>query len=421
MPPVGFERRSHSLKLEDRSMNRFGGFVTLVAIAAATAGGNPLAAQAPPDSAKNAGADSAKAAAPAPAAPAGPKVNISGFVTASYTYSTRHTGGAGSPIVGRLYDRFHDQIELNAAKLTLDKPVATDKWDAGAHVDLLFGQNPAVIQSAGLNLGTNGDIEQAYATVNIPAGDGKYVQFKAGKLVTLMGVEVIEDVVNPNLSEGNQFIYVENFTNTGLRMDVKPAAQVDFELALINGWDVVQDNNSKKSFMGRIGITPDALTTVALVGYLGNEKAAVGGVTPSGNRYGGNLVVTRKIGSKTTINLQGDYGEEKDLPAVGETAKWWAAGLWAAFDVSPVLNVALRGDYMDDKDGARTSGVLGFPVNTGQKFGSGTVTFNIKRWDSVLIRPEIRYDRSNLLVFPATDGTLRKDELTFALGASYLF
>jgi len=402
-------------------MNRFGGFVTLVAIAAATAGGNPLAAQAPPDSAKNAGADSAKAAAPAPAAPAGPKVNISGFVTASYTYSTRHTGGAGSPIVGRLYDRFHDQVELNAAKLTLDKPVATDKWDAGAHVDLLFGQNPAVIQSAGLNLGTNGDIEQAYATVNIPAGDGKYVQFKAGKLVTLMGVEVIEDVVNPNLSEGNQFIYVENFTNTGLRMDVKPAAQVDFELALINGWDVVQDNNSKKSFMGRIGITPDALTTVALVGYLGNEKAAVGGVTPSGNRYGGNLVVTRKIGSKTTINLQGDYGEEKDLPAVGETAKWWAAGLWAAFDVSPVLNVALRGDYMDDKNGARTSGVLGFPVNTGQKFGSGTVTFNIKRWDSVLIRPEIRYDRSNLLVFPATDGTLRKDQLTFALGASYLF
>jgi len=402
-------------------MNRFGGFVTLVAIAAATAGGNPLAAQAPPDSAKNAGADSAKAAAPAPAAPAGPKVNISGFVTASYTYSTRHTGGAGSPIVGRLYDRFHDQVELNAAKLTLDKPVATDKWDAGAHVDLLFGQNPAVIQSAGLNLGTNGDIEQAYATVNIPAGDGKYVQFKAGKLVTLMGVEVIEDVVNPNLSEGNQFIYVENFTNTGLRMDVKPAAQVDFELALINGWDVVQDNNSKKSFMGRIGITPDALTTVALVGYLGNEKAAVGGVTPSGNRYGGNLVVTRKIGSKTTINLQGDYGEEKDLPAVGETAKWWAAGLWAAFDVSPVLNVALRGDYMDDKDGARTSGVLGFPVNTGQKFGSGTVTFNIKRWDSVLIRPEIRYDRSNLLVFPATDGTLHKDQLTFALGASYLF
>ncbi len=404
-------------------MHRFGGFVTLVALAAVTAGVGPLAAQAPADSAKQAGADTAKAdtaKAAAPAAPAGSKVNISGYVTASYTYSSRHTGGAGSPIVGRLYDRFHDQIELNAAKLTLDKPVATDKWDAGAHVDLLFGQNAPVLQSAGLNLGTNGDVEQAYATVNLPAGAGKYVQFKAGKFVTLMGVEVIEDVVNPNLSEANQFIYVENFTMTGLRLDAKPDPKVDFELALINGWDVVQDNNSKKSFMGRLGLTPDTLTTIGLVGYFGNEKAAVGGVTPSGNRYGANLVVTRKIG-KATINLQGDYGEEKDLPAVGQTAKWWAAGLWAAVDVSPILNVALRGDYMDDKDGARTSGVLGFPVNTGQKFGSGTFTLNIKRWDAVLIRPEIRYDRSNLLVFPATDGTLHKDQVTFALGASYIF
>ncbi|HEY8106706.1 MAG TPA: outer membrane beta-barrel protein, partial [Gemmatimonadales bacterium] len=257
-------------------MNRFGRFVTLVTLAAATAQVGPVTAQAPADSAKAAG-DTATAAAPAPpAAPAGPKVNISGFVTASYTYSTRHTGGAGSPIVGRLYDRFHDQIELNAAKLVLEKPVATDKFDAGARVDLLFGQNPAVIQSAGLNLGTNGDMTQAFATVNIPAGDGKYVQFKAGKFVTLMGVEVIEDVVNPNLSEANQFIYVENFTMTGLRMDAKPAATVDFELALINGWDVVQDNNSKKSFMGRLGLTPDSLTTIGLVGYFGNEKAAVG-------------------------------------------------------------------------------------------------------------------------------------------------
>ncbi len=407
-------------------MNRFGGFVTLAAIAAITAGVGPLAAQAPADPATPAAADTVKAdsatpAAPsAPAAPAGPKVNISGFVTASYTYSTRHTGGAGSPIVGRLYDRFHDQIELNAAKLVLEKPVATDKFDAGARVDLLFGQNPAVIQSAGLNLGTNGDMTQAFATVNIPAGDGKYVQFKAGKIATLMGLEVIEDVLNPNLSEGNLFVYVENFTNTGLRLDAKPSATVDFELALMNGWDVVQDNNSKKSFMGRLGITPDALTTIGLLGYFGNEKAAVNGVTPSGNRYGGEILASRKVGA-ATITVQGDYGEEKDLPAPGQTAKWWAASVWAAFDASPTLNVALRGDYVDDQDGARTSGVLGFPANTGQKFGSGTLTLNIKRWDSMLIRPEIRYDRSNLLVFPATDGTFHKDQLTFALGASYLF
>ena len=360
----------------------------------------------------------AKADSASPTGPAGLPVNISGFVTASYTYATRHSGAT---IVGRLYDRFHDQVELNAAKVVLEKPVATDQWSAGGAVHLLFGQNAAVIKSAGLNLGEHADLTQAFVTVNLPAGEGKYVQFKAGKLATLMGLEVIEDVVNPNLSEGNLFVYVENFTNTGLRLDAKPSATVDFQLALINGWDVVEDNNTKKSFMGRVGFTPSAATTVGLLGYVGNEKSAVAGVTPSGNRYGGEVLLTQKVGPKTTLVLQGDYGEEQDALGPDLKAKWWGASLWAAYDVSPALTVALRGDYVDDKNGFRTSGVLGYPANARNKFGSGTLTLNIKRWASALLRPEIRYDRSNLAAFQDSDGGVHKDQFSFALGMSYLF
>src|SRR4051794_27384502 len=91
-----------------------------------------MAAQVP-DSVANR-PDTTKAAAPA-AAPTKP-LDISGFVTTSYTYGVHHTGQA---LVGRFYDRFHDQFELNAAKLVAEKTVATDKFDAGARVDLLFG------------------------------------------------------------------------------------------------------------------------------------------------------------------------------------------------------------------------------------------------------------------------------------------
>jgi putative OmpL-like beta-barrel porin-2 len=356
-------------------------------------------------------ATSAPAAAPLP-------VNLSGFVTASYTYATRHSG---SQIVGRLYDRFHDQVELNAAKVVLEKPVATDQWSAGARVDLLFGQNAAVIKSAGLTLGEHADLTQAFATVNLPAGAGKYVQFKAGKLATLMGLEVIEDVANPNLSEGNLFVYVENFTNTGLRLDVKPGAALDFQLALINGWDVVEDNNTKKSVMGRLGWTPTPTTTLGLLGYVGNEKPAVAGTTPSGERYGGEVLLTQKAGRHATVVVQGDYGEEQDALGPGRKATWWGASLWGTYDVSPALTVALRGDYVDDQNGFRTSGVLGYPANARNKFGSGTLTLNIKRWPSALIRPELRYDRSNLAAFEDSDGGLHKEQFTFALGASYLF
>ena len=407
-------------------MNRLGTVVLLVSIACSAAGVRPAAGQAA-DSAKAKAAPAADSvnakpavadSATAAAAPDPPKLNISGYATASYSYSTRRTG---DQIVGRLYDRFQDQIELNAGKVVLEKTVATDQWDAGARVDLLFGQNATLIKSAGLNLGDQADMTQAFATVNIPAGEGKYVQFKAGKIATLMGVEVIEDVVNPNLSAGNQFIYVENFTNTGLRVDAKPSAKVDFQLAVFNGWDVVEDNNTKKSFMGRIGLTPTPTTTIGLLGFVGNEKSLVSGTTPSGNRYGGEVVVAQKAGPKATVYLQGDYGEESDAFGPDLKAKWWAAGLWATYDVSSALTVAVRGDYVDDKDGFRTSGVLGYPANLRNKFGSGTLTLNIKKWDSALIRPEIRYDRSSLTAFEDSDGGFHKDQITFALGASYLF
>lgn len=395
-------------------MHRLGPVTLFLALGCLAAGGRSLAAQAADSAAAQPAADSATAA-PAPKLP----ISVSGFVTATYTYTTRH--GGGDQIVGRLYDRFHDQAELNAAKLVLEKPVATDRLEAGARVDLLFGQDAAVIKSLGLDLGTHADVTQAFVTVNVPAGAGKYVQLKGGKIATLMGLEVIEDVVNPNLSEGNQFVYVESFTNTGLRVDVKPADKVDLQLAVFNGWDVVEDNNTRKSVMGRLGLTPTATTTIGLLGYAGNEKAAVNGVTPPGARYGGEVLLTQKAGPRATVVLQGDYGEEQDALGPGLTAKWWALGGWVTYDVSPGLAVALRGDYVDDQDGVRTSGVLGYPANPRNQFGSGTLTVNIKKWDSALIRPEIRYDRSSLEAFTDRDGKPHKDQLTFGLGLSYLF
>jgi hypothetical protein len=229
-----------------------------------------------------------------------------------------------------------------------------------------------------------------------------------------MGVEVIEDVVNPNWSEGYQFIFVENFTALGLSAEYKFNPHLDAQLRVTNGWDVVTDNNGRKSFMGRVGVYPDDKTSIGLVGYLGPEQA----VDTTADRYGVNLVLNRKLG-RASVWLQGDYGKEEAnaaLPDPTRDAEWWAVGGWLTYEFTPMIGVAFRGDYLDDRDGARTSGVLGFPANTGMKVGSGTATLNIRRWPNMLVRPEIRYDRSDL---PAFDG--KQDQFTFALSAAYLY
>lgn len=347
-------------------------------------------------------------------------LTLSGYAEASYVYSTSAdtptTAAPGTRVIaGRLYDRYSDQFMLDALSLVLDRPYDATTWDVGVHTSVLFGQNASVIQSLGFKLGAQGDITQLYVTLNIPTANGNGVQVKAGKIATLMGVEVIEDVANPNWSEGNQFIFVENFTATGVSVEHRFSRRVDAQLRLTNGWDVVQDDNRAKSFMGRVGFYPDTLGAIAIVGYWGPEQPG----NDSAPRYGGELLLDRKLASAMHVWLQGDYGRERAnaaLPDPTRSAQWWGVGLWATFDVTGAVQLALRGDYVDDRNGARTNGAFGFPANTGQRFGSATGTLNLRVWPHALVRPEVRWDRSSILAFGGN-----RSQTTFALGAALLF
>src|SRR5438270_8218961 len=341
---------------------------------------------------------------------------LSGFAEASYAYSGRSLGDTA--IVGRLYDRLQNRFALNALAVVLDRPYDPAKFSAGFHTELLVGQDATVIQSNGLFAGAATpvpvDVPHLYVTLNVPTASGNGLQFKVGRIPTLLGLEVIETVANPSLSEGNQFIYVENFTGTGLSVETKFNNYVDLQLRVINGWDQVSDNNSHKSFMGRVGLYPDALTSLGVVGYWGAEEPG----NNSANRYGFEGLLWRKLG-KAAVWVQGDYGTEQAnaaLPDPTQDATWWARGGWVTYDFSSTLGLALRGDYVNDHDGARTNGVLGFSPSTGQKFGSATATLNIRAWPNAVVRPELRYDRSTLATF-----NLNKDQVTVALGVAYLY
>lgn len=347
-------------------------------------------------------------------APAPPALKISGFADVSYAYSGYSSGD--TVIVGRLYDRLQNRFTLNAFGVVLDKPYDPGKRSAGFHAEVLLGQNASVIKSGGgaLDLGTQGDIPHLYATLNLPTANGSGVQFKAGRIPTLLGLEVIETAGNPNWSEGNQFVYVENFTAVGVSVETKLNRYLDVQLRVINGWDQVSDNNKRKSLMGRVGLSPDALTSIGLVGFWGPEETG----NDTANRYGLEALVWRKLGT-VQVWVQGDYGREQAnaaLPVPSQDAKWWALGGWVTYDVSTSIGLALRGDYVNDQNGARTSGSFGFPANAGHKFGSATATLNIRAWPNAIVRPEARYDRSTLAAF---DGN--RDQVSVALGVAYLY
>lgn len=363
------------------------------------------------------------------------QTEISGFVSASYIYDFRQTGsgGANGTIPGRGFDQNNNSFTINKFKLALEKPInqTGDNWDAGYRADLILGQDAPLTHSSGIfggpNSNQNIDLEQAFVDFNIPIGNGLKVIF--GKTVTLMGVEVIEEVANPNWSVGNQFLYVENFTQTGLQLAYKWTDKLDTQFVVFNGWDALPDNNRSMSYMGRVGLAITDKTTFSVLGYGGKEQA-----NDNANwREGVSGILSTKCSDKLTTWVQVDYGHEDNAPqadlstgtpTIFKNAEWFATGLWVTYDLTEKFGIATRGDYLHDGRGARTPFTNGAPVTTPATFTvaphdlySWTLTLNCKPVANLQIRPEFRWDHA-----AENDTFAGKDnQFTLGCGVAYLY
>ncbi|MCC6244065.1 MAG: outer membrane beta-barrel protein [Gemmatimonadaceae bacterium] len=346
-----------------------------------------------------------------PAAPQLIGLTFSGYVESAFNTTNR---ASARSITGRLYERTNNQFSLNALKLSVDRPYDVTKMDAGFHADAVFGQNAPVLQSAGFSLGPNGDVYQLYGTLNFPTANGNGLQVKVGRMATFLGMELIETPLNPNVSIANQFIYVENFTQTGVSVEHRFNRFLDVQVRAMNGWDQVQDVNGRLSYMARVGITPEPNTTIAFAGFTGPEQAD----NDHAARSGVEVLASHKFGRVTTF-VQGDYGHESAndaLPDPTHDASWWATGTWMVIDATPKVGVALRADYLVDAAAARTGAAYGLTGAVGHRLSSATATLNVKTVPNVLVRPEIRFDHSNQRVFAS-----KNDQMTFGLSAAYIF
>lgn len=333
------------------------------------------------------------------AARAGTPVTVSGYVESAWTGTDRGSGGL---VTGNLYLPRRNQFALGAAAVQVQRAAPADAPGAGFFVEAMAGEHAAVVRAAGLDLGSHADLVQAYGTFSLP---GSGLVFAAGKMATMLGNEVIESVANPNLSVGSQYVFVEDFTDTGVDAAWTGASGWSARARLVNGWDVVADDNRSQTVFGRLGFA-GTRGGVAVLGYTGRELPdSVGG-----RRSGAELLASASLG-KAAVTLQLDAGREEALDA-----GWRAAGLWVRVPVREKVELALRADVLDDAAGARTSGALGFPALDGQRLASFAATLALRPADGVLLRPELRWDQSDVAVFQGA-----KQQLTWALGAAFTF
>ena len=219
------------------------------------------------DSVKARGDSTAKPAdsAAAKAAAALPKwfddLAVNAFVSTAYEYNGNHPKTGTSSY--RVFDFSDNSFNLDVAELVV-QIAASKPNDAGFRVDFDAGQSIPQITKTQDQTAAQFDLKQAFASYIAPLGTG--LRFDVGKFVTHLGYEVIEgyDGYNDNYSRSILFGYAIPFTHTGVKASYTFSSKVAGMVEVVNGWDLLRDNNSSKSVGAQLALTPVAPLQVLL-------------------------------------------------------------------------------------------------------------------------------------------------------------
>jgi hypothetical protein len=335
------------------------------------------------------------------------EVTVNAFVSTAYEYNgNRPTTGASSY---RVFDFNDNSFNLDVAELVV-QIAASKPNDAGFRVDFAAGNSIPQISKSQDQTAAQFDLQQAFASYIAPLGSG--LRFDVGKYITHMGYEVIEgyDGYNDNYSRSILFGYAIPFTHTGVKASYAFSSKVAGMIEVVNGWDLLRDNNRSKSVGAQLSLTPIAPLSV-LLNWIGGPELANDNHT---KRNVFDLVAILKPTKTLTLGLNGDYGKEDGTSRVNPGSDAVCKGLagYATLALTDKFSVALRGETFHDEGGVR----LGTGINA--TLSEGTLTPTYKFTDHVLLRGEVRYDTANQPILTKR-GTLANKQTT--VGANVIF
>jgi hypothetical protein len=342
---------------------------------------------------------------------------LSGYVDTSMQWNLG-TGDTHAPAYKYGGAAKADGFNLDAVKITLEKPLDESEWAAGYKADILIGPDAAVLGTTP-PFGNNFAIKQAYVALRAPLGNG--LDFKVGVFDSVVGYESTEAVNNPNFTRSWGHT-IEPSTHTGVLATYRVNNMIAFSGGIANtinpniggnpgtrtgsGPAVAggNPNESSKTYMGSIALTaPDDWGFVAgsslYAGFV--EGFNVTFNRQQENLYAGATVATPVTGlrlgasfdyAKVNNPLNGVFG-----PGGNTTAQVHSFAAYASFQATEKLSVHGRLEYADVTPLAASAAQAG-GVGIASSVLSATGTVQYDLWKNVLSRVEIRWDH-------ALDGT----------------
>ena len=206
---------------------------------------------------------------------------------------------------------------------------------------------------------------------------------------------------------------------TGLLARYTMSPKVSVLGVVANGWDSELDNNSGKTAGFKLQAFPSSGFAVAGGIFYGPEEDSTNGAQRS--LLTGDA--TWQPSPRLILQAEAHHGSQRGT-------NWTAAVGQAFFRVGRSTGLTVRGEILDDHDGARTG--------TAQKLSSVTISpwyfyreaqegvfsnieFTTFRLPAFSIRPAVRIDHSDRQVFEKKDGSLARSNLTALVQLVYVF
>jgi Putative beta-barrel porin-2, OmpL-like. bbp2 len=370
-------------------------------------------------------------ASPTPA----PRFKMSGWIDSGITFNP--VGPQDNQNFGRLFDDRANGPMLNQVVINFERALAPQpgEFDWGFKLQFMYGSDARFIHSLGLFSDTGAtsilqpDLVEGYFSLHLPLLTDGGLDLKLGKFVTLEGAETIDPRTNFFYSHTYIFNFGIPFNHTGALATFHATKWLDLMAGVTRGVNTsIDDNNDSLSFHGGIGLNfNEGKVVVAASTHIGPE-------TPNNNhdlRYLNCITTTWKITDKLTSITDLNYAHDD-----GANADAYGIAQYFTYTVNGWLTAGIRGEVFWDDDGfyvvsfANTHDPMraleGEPTIDPRTVGGGKTTYgavtaglNIKPPGpkpvaGLLIRPELRYDRSVNGTRPFNDSNDR-DQFTAAV------
>lgn len=322
--------------------------------------------------------------------PSTPAIHLGGFVDGDFAWNAnrRESHGNFVPGTGTSAQRANE-FALNLVELELSRDAAP----VGFKISLVAGDGADIVH-AGEPQGSD-TVRQLYqASLTYKATDR--LTLEGGVYPSHIGFEGFFSKDNWNYTRSwlGEF---SPYYQTGVKASYAVNAHWSGQLHVLNGWQIIGENNNAKSFGTQIAYSSDRLSA-SFNTFAGPELTQ----DDSSLRTLGDLVVVYKATPKLSIGGSIDRGRQEYPGDIA--ANWNGLAAYARYAMSDRAAIAIRAEQFDDPD----NGISG----TAQKLREATVTCEYRPADNLILKFEARHDRSSAAVFQkGTDAFSRKQTL----------